>query len=288
MTSGQTFYLVLFGLYVTSCLMTGSKNAIVIRKKFLKKGWSLGHPFAFLGGRNRSLIFSHISPLHSYTVIANQENKEYHKIIPTRHAQSILKIIAYAASKLRFFTFLVFYLYFIVIPFTYYNHGDEPITYLIILITLISSIIPIIYFFLLHKKLAPLEKDVRWKNVFYAFFMPWHSMRLADFLFDIPHLRRIHPLNYAAITSGEASLEYLSQQYRNTLHLSRSLYTKEEFDGLFANSEFKALDFISPPVAEDPSEEQYCPCCHSLFTSKANQCDECENITLLSLNSAIT
>lgn len=283
MTSGQTFYLVLFGLYLITSLMTGSKNALVIRKKFLKKGWSLGHPFAFLGGLNKSLIFIHLIPLYSYTVITTPENRTSSEIILARHTKSILEIIAYAASKLRFFTFLVFYLYFLVIPFVYYNHGDKPITYIVILITLVSSAITIIYFFLLHRKLAPLEKDVRWKNIFYAIFMPWHAMRLADFLFETPRLRAIHPLNYAAIASGESSQKYLSKQYRNTLHLSKSLYNSKEFEALFANSEYKASDFITPPEALDDSEAQYCPCCHSLFTSQSNSCEDCEGISLINL-----
>jgi len=235
MTPGQTFYLVLFGLYLTTCLVTGSKGAIVIRKKFFKKGWSLGHPFAFLGGLDKSLLINHL------------------------------------------------YFYFLIIPFTYYQHGDKPITYITILIALLASVFVTLYFFLLHRKLASKEKDVRWKNVFYALFMPWHVMRLADLLFDTPLLRKIHPLSYATISSGESTTNYLAQEYRNTLYLTPSLYHQEEFEIFFKHSEFTPKDFTTPPTAEDSSEVKYCPCCHAVFTAQVSHCDECQNIALKKL-----
>ena len=283
MTPGQTFYLVLFGLYLTTCLVTGSKGAIVIRKKFFKKGWSLGHPFAFLGGLDKSLLINHLLPIRSYSIISNVGDKQKLKIFPPRHTKCIISIIDNEASKLRFFTFVVFYFYFLIIPFTYYHHGDKPITYITILIALLTSVFVTLYFFLLHRKLASKEQDVRWKNVFYALFMPWHVMRLADLLFDVPLLRKIHPLSYAAISSGEPTTNYLSQEYRNTLYLTPSLYNQEEFEILFKHTEFTPNDFTKPPKTEDPSEVNYCPCCHSLFTSQVSHCDECQNIALKKL-----
>ncbi|MGJ8656730.1 MAG: hypothetical protein ACSHX6_09780 [Akkermansiaceae bacterium] len=283
MTDGQTFYLILLGFYLTTGLKTGSKDAFILRNKFsFKKGWSLGHPFAFLGGTQKSVFFSHISPIYSYSIVANQDNNDA-KILPPRHVKRIIRIIANAASRIRFLSFIVFYLYCIIVPVVYFQHGDTPITYIAILIALLFPIFPTICFFFTHKKISPNESNVRWKNSFYAIFMPWHAMRLADFLFQNPHLSQIHPLSYANITTGEASQTYLSQQYRNTLHRTTSLYTKQEFQQFFQNSDLTPQDFTTPPTPEDPTEQQYCPCCHSFFTDQTNHCTDCENLPLVKI-----
>jgi hypothetical protein len=282
MTDGQTFYLILFGFYLITGLKTGSKDAFVIKKKFnFVKGWSLGHPLAFLAGTQKSLFFSHIAPLYSYSIIVNYDNKAATKILPARHTKRIIRIIANAASRLRFLTFIVFYVYFIIIPIVYFQHGDTPITYIAILIAILFPIFPATCFFFIHKKISPLESSTRWKNSFYTILMPWHAMRLADFLFQNPHLSKIHPLSYANISSGEATKAYLSQQYRNTLHLTKSLYTEQEFQDFFNISDHSATDFTNPPIPEDPKEKKYCPCCHTHFTAQTIHCEECENLPLV-------
>ena len=282
MTDGQTFYLILFGLYLITGLRTGSRDAIVIKSKFsFKKGWSLGHPFAFLGGTQKSLFFTHISPLHSYSIIVNQENKAATKMLSANHAKNIIRIISNAASRIRFLTFIVFYLYFIIIPVTYYQHGDKPTTYIVILIAILFPIFPSLCFFFIHKKISPEDSITRWKNSFYAILIPWHAMRLADFLFKNRHLSNIHPLSYANITSGEATKTYLSQQYRNTLYLTNSIYSAKEFNDFFKISTYSPADFTTPPTPQDQSEIQFCPCCHALFTTMTNHCEDCENLPLV-------
>lgn len=281
MTDGQSFYLILIGLYLITGLRTGSKDAFVLKKTLsLKKGWSIGHPFAFLGGTQKSLFFSHFSPLYSYSIVANQDNRDTPKILPARHVKRIISIIANAASRIRFFTFIVFYLYFIIIPVVYFQHGDTPITYIAILITLLFPFIPAFCFFFTHKKISPTESGIRWKNSLYAILMPWHAMRLADFLFQNPHLSQIHPLSYANISTRKDTETYLAQEYRNTLHRTKSLYSEHEFQQLFLHSDLTPTDFTTPPTPEDSTEKQFCPCCHSFFTEQTNHCTECENLPL--------
>jgi len=282
MTDGQTFYLILFGFYLITGLKTGSNDAFVIKKKFsLNKGWSLAHSFTFLAGTQKSLFFTHISPIYSHSIIVNLDNNSATKILPARHVKRIIRIIANAASRLRFLTFIVFYLYFIIIPLVYFQHGDTPVTYIAILIAVLFPIFPALCFFYTHKKISPLQSSTRWKNAFYSILMPWHAMRLADFLFHNPSLSKIHPLSYANITSGEATKTYLSQQYRNTLHLTKSIYSEQEFQELFKISSHTPSDFTTPPIPQDPTEKQYCPCCHTLFTDQTDRCSECENLPLV-------
>ena len=287
MTDGQTFYLILIGLYLFTGLKTGSKHAFVVKKtvslKSLKGGWSLAHPFAFLGGAQKSLFFTHFSPIFSYSIIANLDEKSAMKMLPARHVKRITRIIANAASRIRFFTFIVFYLYFIIIPVVYFQHGDKLPTYIAILTAIAFPIIPALCFFFTHKKISPADRSTRWKNSFYAILMPWHAMRLADFLFHNPHLSQIHPLSFANITSGESTKSYLSQQYRNTLYLTKSLYSKVEFDEFFKISSHTPTDFTTHPTPEDSTEKKYCPCCHTLFTEQTSQCEECENLPLVEI-----
>ena len=286
MTDGQTFYLLLIGLYLFTGLKTGTKDAIVLKKKMnFKKGWSLDHPFAYMAGTKKSLFFSHFSPLYSYSILVNQEGKDTSKIINPKHLKSIINVISRAASRIRFLTFIVFYLYFIVIPLFYLKYGDTPTTYIAILIALISPIFAATCFFKTHKKLAPDESETRWKHSFYAILMPWHAMRLADFLFENPHFQKIHPLSYASLPDDLNSKNYLSQQYRNTLHLKNSLYSELEFRELFKVSSITPKELMIPPTPEDSTEVQYCPCCNTLYTIKMDYCSECDNLPLVKIAS---
>ncbi len=279
MTDGQTFFLLLFIFYVSTSFKADRKHAFIIRKK-ITTGWSLGHPLTFFSGANKSLCFTHISPLKVYSIIVNLDNKSSKKILSPRQTKRIVKTIAHTASRLRLLTVLVFYSYFIILPITYLKFGDTPKTYIVIAIAICFPFISSLYFFMIHKKIAPLDKITRWKQALCAAIMPWQAMRLADYLFDNPHLKKIHPLSLASIAESKSSVKFLSQQYRNSIYLKKSLFKPEEFLTFFSRSSYSPSMFTSPPEPQDSTEKKYCPCCHTLYTDKTNRCTECNNISL--------
>lgn len=286
MTPGQTFYLILCVFYLLSTIKATKPNSILIQNKLIK-GWSLGHPAMFLGGLQKSLCITHLLPVHSYTIFSAVGGltppKKDQIITRSKNVKKLISKIAYSASCLRMLSFITFYLYFVFIPIAYIRYGDTFPTYMVILAALIMPTFTGIIFVCKHRKLAPEQKDLRWKNFFYCVMMPWHAMRIADTFFLSPHFEKIHPLSFAELCSNQEANDYLSQEYRNTIFLKNSIYTNAEFEKLFSLNSFDPASYLDSPVTEGSGETQYCPCCHTLFTNQASECTDCNDLKLLSV-----
>lgn len=284
MTTGQTFYTILSVFYLINMVRATKPGSIIIQNK-LFKGWKLSHPSILLGGIQKCLVITHLLPLHSYTIFSAQGGQatvvKKQFITRPKNVKKLISKISHTASCVRSFSFITFYLYFIVIPIAYINFGDTWRTYIIILVALIMPSVTAILFVCKHRRIAPSQKDIRWKNFLYCILMPWHAMRVVDFIFLTPHLEKIHPLSYATLCSNAEARDYLSQEYRNSLYLTDSKYSKQDFEKLFHLNDIDPAPYLKPPVPEGSGETQYCPCCHILFTDQAKQCSECKDLELI-------
>jgi len=205
------------------------------------------------------------------------------RLMSSDRVRKMIDLVAGPAANLRSLSLLLFYLYFIIIPIIYITMGEGIMLYSVILFALILPIFISIWFCKLHKRFAKNDRLERWKHILSALFMPWHAMRLSDHLFSNDLFRKIHPLSMVGIANGRDAHQFIGQQYRNAIYLKHSDYTLEELERYMSlnNIAVEELRDLSDHTVNEGEGPKYCPCCHTFFSKEANECAECEGVTLL-------
>jgi hypothetical protein len=153
-----------------------------------------------------------------------------------------------------------------------------------------------------HRRAFPGATDDRWRSVLSACLSPLAAIRSWD-LAQRDALMGFHPVAVAAALpgfrdwEGFASMEWRHRRFPENAAASRPTAA----DGRGSNGTDRSAELLArlasiarargfdpssweaPPDPDDPGHTRYCPRCRGQFTSRAETCNACRGLPLLSL-----
>ncbi len=281
MTDGQTFYAYMAAFYLWSCLRQAPRGSFAITQR-VWKGWDFTHPVANLAGLGKAIFLAPLLPWpQSFSITRPGKSGKYVSRGSLSSNKRLLRLAQLATSDIRFLSLSLTLYFFLALPYMYIRSGDSPNTLLCITVCFVLMVLIGLRFFCVHKRIAPDARGDRYKHLLFACTMPWHSMRLADELFMLPRLSPSHPLLLAALSSNKQSVEFLEQNYRESLHKKKAHFTLEEFDDILISKNLFNPKDMRPAEKSGANCSSYCPCCLTTYTEMVDRCSECEDLRLI-------
>jgi hypothetical protein len=190
-------------------------------------------------------------------------------------------------------SFILFLLFFAILPFTLFVNLFSEIWMVLFLGMVLLLIIILTAYYFTHKKIFSERKGERWQNMFVMLLSPPLAVRAAHILSrDLFSLT--HPLQAARyLFKRDRYIAFSSELIRNMIYSGKQFLTdtEEEIVTWYNGLQLKIITellkkdainlemILTPPARESDDIAGYCPKCHAQYRAQAKDCADC-NIAL--------
>ncbi|NWK54647.1 hypothetical protein HW115_03430 [Verrucomicrobiaceae bacterium N1E253] len=280
MSDGQSFYLLLLLLYLSSCIKVSARGCQGVVKTAWGS-WRLRPSVASLGGIRKDLFIAPLLPWPPVLILAKGTAEVQ---LQRRGSQASLlrltRLIVRASADLRLMSLGVFLTFFVLVPYRYHLEGGSPRVMYTLAVGFILMFAAWLRYSSLHRRLWPKQKAERFKHLFLSMTMPWHAMRLADELLLVSPISGLHPLAAVSLVEGAKGRCVLGKALRESIYLDHASYKEDDLRRLYGLLGVDAESLLMPPDRESGGEH-YCPCCHEVYSQAVDVCSDCKETSLL-------
>ena len=276
MSDGQAYLLLLLTFYLLEGCVIAPFGSHLVRSP-------TGHRFTPrsalipLGGIRKSLFLKSVLPAFPASLILPHPNTPDLKTPSPASVARLRRLTIKSTTNLRVYSCLIFFIFFLILPFAYLYRGDDPLTTSLVIFGYGLMLINGIQYFLLHRRFLP--SKALWSESLFCAFLPWHSMRAADHLLTTPS-RQTHPLStLLSLPPSPKTNSLLAQLWQDCQNDKETII----FSHWLANRNLDPDTSIQIPEADSPDAAKYCPRCSQTFIETVTHCSDCSNSTLVTL-----
>lgn len=280
MSDGQTFLLILFLFYFLECCVLVKPGSRVFVRGF-NGYYSPRTKLLDLGGLRKEFYFLFFFPWPGRAFVFPPEGADT-RALPSKLPSygRYLARLQREGSELALRGLMLWLIFFLFIPILYYLDPWNLRVFLFVAIGYLLMIWQSVRYHCLHHRFFPERGEERLKQTLYLLFFPWHGMRAGEYLTLRPRL----DLQRIAIQS-------LLLEPSKFKVAARLAWRKEAFGPRRDEDRLQRLEAflegrgqdVAKFADEEPGvgeEELFCPVCHVVYSSSAEQCADCGGVEL--------
>ena len=280
MSDGQAFLLLLLGFYLVECCALVTPGSRVFVRGF-GRHYRVRRCLLDLGGIRRQLYFLSFLPWPGRAHIAAPPGPHTRPLTtPPPNYRRYLDFLNRSAGSLAARGLLMWIIFFVLIPVTYYFDPFDPRVLLLAGLGYLLLFWQTVRFFALHRRFYPERQEERLKHTLTMWCLPWHGMKAASHLVLRPKLP-LPAIHFEALLLSP-------EEFRKRARLA---WRRARFSPEATGAERRDLEKFLESTGIDRSTlrtrtptleegQRYCPVCHTTFQSQAETCRDCGGIPL--------